>query len=330
MSDIASLIMVFFLTALSVGGIFFAVFQPQMAKAAKAQSRLDMALGLRQGTGQDRGGNGAKRPKNSLEGILQEIAQKQDAKARKVRPTLFSRLRQARLGWSYVSYWLICSMTGIGLTGLLLTSVDPILAVGLGIAGALLLPHLYVNLRISRELKAFSAEFPNAVDVIVRGVKSGLPFGDCLRIIAAEGQEPVKSAFKAVVEDQTIGIPIDEAVQRMVQRFPLPETNFLAIVINVQSKTGGNLTEALSNLSTVLRERKKMRSKIKAVSSEAKASAGIIGSLPVIVASGVYLTSPDYISLLFTTVIGNVVLAIAALWMIIGILIMRKMINFDF
>jgi tight adherence protein B len=150
-----------------------------------------------------------------------------------------------------------------------------------------------------------------------------------LKIVAAEAQDPVKSEFKALIDDQALGMPLDEAVQRMPQRVPLSETTFFAIVIAIQSRTGGSLSEALGNLSRVLRERKKMRAKAKSMSSEAKASGGIIGSLPVIVGGLVYLTSPAYISLLFTTLAGNVVLAACALWMLIGIFVMRKMINFE-
>jgi tight adherence protein B len=208
--------------------------------------------------------------------------------------------------------------------------IGPVPSMGFGVAGALLLPYLYVNGKRSSRFKTFSTEFPNAVDVIVRGVKAGLPLVDCLRIISLEAQEPVRSEFRVILEDQTLGLPMDEAVQKFAERIPLPEANFFAIVISLQSRTGGSLSEALANLSKVLRERKKMKAKIKAVSSEAKASAGIIGSLPVVVAILIYLTSPEYISLLFTTSTGHLTLAASGLWMMIGILVMRKMINFDF
>jgi tight adherence protein B len=163
----------------------------------------------------------------------------------------------------------------------------------------------------------------------VRGIKSGLPLVDCVKIVAAEAQEPVKSEFKAVVEDQALGLPLDEAVQRLPERMPVADANFFAIVIAIQSRTGGSLSEALGNLSKILRERKKMKAKVKAMSAEAKASGGIIGTLPVVVASLVYLTSPDYISLLWTTDIGKMALAGSALWMSIGVFTMKKMINFD-
>jgi tight adherence protein B len=164
----------------------------------------------------------------------------------------------------------------------------------------------------------------------VRGLKAGLPLGDCMKIIAAEAQEPVTSEFRAVIEDQAMGMPVDEAVQRMPVRIPVAEASFFAIVITIQSRTGGSLAEALGNLSKVLRERKKMRAKIVAMSSEAKSSAGIIGALPVFVTGAIYFTTPDYIALLFTTSAGNIILAVSGFWMLMGILVMRKMINFDF
>ena len=201
---------------------------------------------------------------------------------------------------------------------------------GFGISGGVLLPHFFVNWKRKRRLRQFTNEFANAVDVIVRGVKAGLPLVDCLKVIANEAQEPVAGEFREIVEDQTLGMPLADAVARLPERIPLPEANFFAIVVAIQARSGGSLSEALSNLSKVLRDRKKMAGKIRAMSAEAKSSAGIIGSLPIIVAILVYFTSPDYIALLFTTTSGNIVLAIAGLWMFIGIMVMRKMINFDY
>src|SRR4029077_20114782 len=151
------------------------------------------------------------------------------------------------------------------------------------------------NFLKKRREQKFLHNFPDAVDVIVRGVKAGLPLGDCLRIIAAEAQEPVRGEFKVIVESQQVGISMGEACAKLHERMPLPEANFFGIVVGIQQKAGGNLSEALANLSRVLRDRKKMKAKIKAMSMEAKASAVIIGSLPVAVGLLVYLTSPDYI-----------------------------------
>ena len=126
-----------------------------------------------------------------------------------------------------------------------------------------------------------------------------------------------------------MGLSAGEAVERIVERVPVADANFFSIVINIQQKSGGNLSEALGNLSRVLRDRKKMKQKIKAMSSEAKASAGIIGSLPFIVTMLVYLSSPHYIELLWTTPTGRMVMAVSGFWMFLGILTMRKMISFD-
>ena len=172
--------------------------------------------------------------------------------------------------------------------------------------------------------------FPDAVDIIVRGVKAGLPLLDCLKMITIEAPEPVKSEFRAIIETQAIGIPLGEACAKLYEQMPLAEANFFSIVVSIQQRSGGNLAEALGNLSRVLRDRKKMKAKIQAMSQEAKASAGIIGALPLAVMTMVYITSPNYISLLWTAPLGRVMLAASVVWMAMGVMVMKKMINFDF
>jgi tight adherence protein B len=171
---------------------------------------------------------------------------------------------------------------------------------------------------------------PDAVDIIVRGIKAGLPLFDSIKVVAVDAPEPVKSEFAAIVETQAIGMPLGDACARLYERMPVPEANFFGIVISIQQKAGGNLSEALGNLSKVLRDRKKMKAKIKAMSMEAKASAAIIGSMPPVIMMAVYALNPEYISLLWTTPMGRLMLAGSAIWMTIGILVMKKMINFDF
>jgi len=333
MSLNVTLLQTFLLASLSAGGLLFAALQPYLAKSARARHRLGMIVGARASAAAVQGDSHGKRRRRSVEDTLREIEEKQKLLSRsRSRKSLQGRLREAGVNWTKPMFWGVCAATAAAI-GLILwagTGISLPMVTFIAVLGGGLLPQGYLRFRRNRRLTAFAAQFADAVDVIVRGVKSGMPLGDCVRVIAIEGQEPVRSEFKAVVDDQTLGVPIQEAVQRMAERVSLPETNFLSIVITIQSRSGGNLTEALGNLSTVLRERKKMRGKIKAMSAEAKASGGIIGSLPPIVASLLYLTSPEYISLLFTTTAGNVVLAISGIWMLIGILVMRKMINFDF
>jgi tight adherence protein B len=203
-------------------------------------------------------------------------------------------------------------------------------ALAVGFAASAGVPLWLLSFLKKRRETRFLNTFPDAVDVIVRGIKAGLPLMDSLKIITYEAPEPIKSEFRSIVETQTIGMPIGEACSKLYERMPLPEANFFGIVISIQQKAGGNLSEALGNLSKVLRERKKMKAKIRAVSMEAKASAVIIGSLPIAVALLVYITSPDYIELLWTTDFGRLMIACCLVWMSIGVFVMKQMINFDF
>jgi tight adherence protein B len=159
---------------------------------------------------------------------------------------------------------------------------------------------------------------------------AGLPLLDSMRIISADAQEPIRSEFRAIMETQAIGMPVGEACAKLYERIPIAEANFFAIVITIQTRSGGNLSEALGNLTRVLRDRKKMKAKIHAMSMEAKASASIIACLPLAVMLIVYFTSPRYIELLWIHPTGRMMLAGCAVWMLMGVMVMRKMINFDF
>jgi tight adherence protein B len=190
------------------------------------------------------------------------------------------------------------------------------------------LPRWVLNFLKGRREKAFTAEFANAIDVIVRSVRSGLPTNEALRIVARELPDPVGSEFNTLCEGLKVGVTLEQGVKKMLENMPTAEVNFFGIVMTIQQKSGGNLSEALGNLAGVLRDRKRLQGKIKAMSSEAKASAAIIGSLPPGVMGIVYLTTPDYIKLLFTEHMGNLMLAGCVIWMSMGIGVMRKMINF--
>jgi tight adherence protein B len=172
-------------------------------------------------------------------------------------------------------------------------------------------------------------QFADALDVIVRGVKTGLPLGECIRIIGKESPEPLKKEFLTFADNLAMGSGLERALAALYKRMPLQEVNFFAIVLAIQAKAGGNLSEALGNLSAVIRSRKMMREKVNALSSEAKASGFIIGSLPFAVGVMVFMTTPEYIMELFRTETGHVILAMAAGMMGAGITVMRNMINFD-
>jgi tight adherence protein B len=218
----------------------------------------------------------------------------------------------------------------VAFIGGFLADAGLLVALVIGFVAAFGLPMWLLSFLKKRRENSFLNAFPDAVDVIVRGIKTGLPLGDCLKVIASEAQEPVKSEFRAIMETQTVGLPLGDACAKLYERIPLPEANFFGIVITIQQKAGGNLSEALGNLSRVLRDRKKMKAKIQAVSMEAKASASIIAALPIAVMTLVWLTSPEYIELLWTAQLGRMMLAASAVWMFMGVMVMRKMINFDF
>lgn len=336
MTPAVTALITFVLVALSMGGLLLALFMPQIAGAKSMRRRREAALGLRDGAGSaaaGKAGGETRLPRRSVEETMRDLDQKNRAERRgRARTSLTERLRQAGLKWTAGTYRAISLSVGL-FVGILVwggLGFGALPSAGFALAGGLWLPHAYVNSHIKRRQKAFTTAFPDAVDIIVRGVRAGIPVGDCMRIVSTETQEPVRSEFRTTVEDLTMGLAIEAAVQRMSERVKLEEARFFSIVITIQSRTGGNLSEALANLSVVLRDRAKMRRKIRSMSSEAKASAGIIGSLPPIVCLLVFLTSPEYVGLLFSTFVGNLVLAGSGLWMLCGILIMRKMINFDF
>jgi len=213
---------------------------------------------------------------------------------------------------------------------LLVTQVPYYFAAIFAVAGAYLLPRMYVKWRRKKFQSKFLDELPNAVEAIVRGVKTGLPLNDSMRVVAKDTKEPVKSEFQRVLDQQAFGFSMTEAVQVLLERVPLPEVNFFVVVISVQQQAGGNLSEALGNLARVLRNRKKMKQKVAAMSSEAKASAGIIGALPILVAIMVSVVSPEYLQPLITTPIGQVWLGAAVLMMCLGVFVMSRMVQFEF
>ncbi len=261
-----------------------------------------------------------------------------EKQSRKRRFSVKGQLAQAGLTTPPAVFWMGSAVAGVvlGIVGLVIQSgaENPLfmyLAGAMGFfVGFLGLPRWFLGMLVAGRQKKFSNQLADAIDIIVRGVKSGLPLGQCLRIIAAESPEPLRAEFQALVDSQAMGVPLEQSMQRMYDRMPLPEVNFFAIVLVIQQKTGGNLSESLGNLSNVLRARKLMKEKVKALSSEAKASAMIIGSLPIVVMCMVYFTRPSYIMILFIEPMGHLILLGAATMMSMGIFIMNKMVNFKF
>ena len=254
-----------------------------------------------------------------------------ETKGKRKRVSLATKIDQAGLSITKQHYWIGSILVGLVCSALtFLQSRSFLLTLLVGVTATIGLPQLTLARLRVRRLQKFVSNFPTAIDIIVRGIKSGLPLGDTIRIAATESPEPVKSEFRRIVEALSLGLTLPEAIERMAQRVPITETNFFSIVISIQSKAGGNLSEALGNLSRVLRERKRMKAKITAMSMEAKASAAIIGAVPFLVVGALYVSSPAYVSLLWSTSHGKLISVIAIFWMGIGIAMMKKMIAFDF
>ena len=272
----------------------------------------------------DEGGSRRKQIEESL-GKLEED-QKDKKKKRK---SLASKLIQANSTMKAQTFMIISVILAAFAGGVpFIMQQDWKLCVGLAIGVGIGLPRWILNFRINRRQKKFTAHFADAMDIIVRGVRTGLPLGDCLKIIAHESPEPVRTEFQLVVEGESVGVPIEVCLERMYERIPLSEVNFFATVLNIQRSTGGNLGESLANLANVLRGRKVLRQKVKALAAEAKMSAGIIAALPPILMLLITVVSPDYMTELYTTPTGHRNLMIGAGMMVLGTVIMKKMINF--
>jgi tight adherence protein B len=315
------------LAAISLGGIALVV-MPYLSGEVRAEQRQDHFVNrtTREISAPQQRGTASRR-----EQVAQSLKELEQREAARNKVDLSTRIVQAGLTWSKRQYYMLGGALALsfGLMAFLVTG-NLFVMLGAMLAGAFGMPRWILTYLVKRRSKQFINEFANAVDVIVRGVRSGLPLGDCFRIVAGEAAEPVRSEFRHIIESQSLGLSIAEACERLYQRVPVTEANFFGIVIAIQQKSGGNLGETLSNFSRVIRERRKMEGKIQAMSMEAKASAGIIACLPFSVAILVYLSSPDYISLLWKTFHGKVSIIIALVWMGVGVLVMRKMIRFDF
>lgn len=319
-------LMMAILASVAVGGLAWVFIYPLLTGERNVERRVANAAQTQAVQRKVRGSQKSRR--EQIEESLKDLELRQRKNAR---PTLSQRIAQAGLSWSTRQYILISAAMGVVAFGIVFgIGLGVIPALGFGFAAGFGLPFWMLSYLKKRREAKFLAVFPDAVDVIVRGIKSGLPLLDSLKMIAAESQEPVRSEFRAILETQAIGMPIGEACGKLYERMPLPEANFFGIVVSIQQRAGGNLSEALGNLSKVLRERKKMKAKIQAMSMEAKASAAIIGSLPPVVMGLVWITSPNYIELLWTHPTGQLMLVGSAMWMATGVFVMKKMINFDF
>lgn len=270
--------------------------------------------------------SGARR--KQIEETLGKIEERQSAKKKKAK-SLAARMIQADWSMKPQMFMIISLGLAVVMGGLpFVLGMKPLYCLGIGIVAGLGLPRLWLSSAIKRRQTKFTAHFADAMDIIVRGVRTGLPLGDCLKIIAHESPAPLGTEFRRVVEGESLGIPIEVCLEQLYERMPIAEVNFFSTVLGIQKTTGGNLGESLANLSSVLRGRKMLREKIKALSAEAKVSAIIIGSLPIVVMGLVTFAAPDYMEELYFTPTGQRNLMIGAVMMVMGTAMMKKMMNF--
>jgi tight adherence protein B len=324
-------VLVAILAFLAVAGVGVAfTMSPANEKSAKRAKEL-VAPRTTRVAKKDAATIAAQKRRSTVQDNLREMANQQKTSRRNLL-SVKARIAQAGLSFTDQTFWMASAITGavLGLIAYVVSGLNPIWGGALLLIGGLGLPRWMLGMLISNRQKKFVNQLADALDIIVRGVKSGLPLNQCLRIIASESPEPLKEEFRLICDGQAMGVALDQNLQRMYERMPLPEVNFFNIVLVIQQRTGGNLSEALGNLSAVLRARKMLKEKVKALSSEAKASAMIIGSLPFIVMTLVDMVRPAYMTILFVTTQGQLILLAAGVMMSTGILIMRSMVNFKF
>jgi tight adherence protein B len=314
---------------LTIAGLGFA-FVGGDSSAAKASKRAQLIAGGGERQAAVRAKAAANTPDARRQSILKALKE-QERRQKKSLLSVGARMQAAGLGQNVKMFWIISGVLGVFVTLLiLLFGQPPLVALGAGFAAGAGLPRWVLGTLAKSRTAKFTAAFSDAIDVIVRGIKSGLPVHDCLKIIGKESPEPLAGEFRTLTENIAMGVPMDAALEKMYERMPTSELRFFSIVLAIQQKTGGNLAEALGNLSTVLRARKLMKEKIKALSAEAVASASIIGSLPPGVVTLISVTSPSYMQPMFTDPRGHLMLLVGVVWMSLGIFVMRRMINFKF
>lgn len=244
----------------------------------------------------------------------------------KMRARLAATGRRISLGeYVLASFAVFAGATG----GFVYYGLSPLSAVLFGLGVGLALPHMVVGFLGKRRRNKFVMMLPEAIDLIVRGLRSGLPITESMKIVGQEIPDPVGSEFRSIVESYGIGMSLDQALWAVAERIDVPEFRFFAISLSVQQETGGNLTETLENLGNILRRRKQMKLKIRALTGEARASASILGVLPFIMFGAIMFIHPDYAMVLIKTARGHILLGGGLTSMAIGIGTMFKMTKFE-
>ncbi len=294
-------------------------------------SRKRRLYGAIQGHGAPQKSGGANDEKDRRRADLaQKLKEtKGEEQQKKKKTTISMMIEQAGLSISVQQFWMfsVLSMVGWAVLAKLMGQPSHILLAAL-VIGFFGFPRFVMKKMAAKRQKTFLAEFPDALEATVRLLKAGMPVSEAIAMISREFDGPVGEEMGRIYDKQKIGVPLHEAAKDSTRRIPLTEMQMFATGLSIQSQTGSSLSEVLMNLSGVIRARFRLKRKIKALSSEAIASASIIAALPILVATGMYFVNYEYISVLFTTKQGNFFIAGAVTWMSLGVFSMKIMINF--
>ena len=295
-------------------------------QAAKKKRMMSVLVG---GVGQEKKNSTANLQNQRRSDLAKKLKDSGDGSKQKEGLTLKNKLEQAGLSISTKQFWIYSAASGLAFTLLAkILGVAPFVLIMLSITGFFGFPRFVLRFMTKKRQKAFMDDFADALESMMRLLKAGMPVSEAIKMVAREYTGPMGEEMERIFDQQKIGVPLPEAVLESARRMPLTEMQMFATAIAIQTQTGSSLSEVLQNLANVIRARFRLTRKVQALSSEAKASAMIIGALPILVATGLYFVNPDYIILLFTDSTGKFLLGCAVGWMMVGVLVMRQMINF--
>lgn len=296
-------------------------------ESAKKKRMMGVIQGTKGSTAQGGDKNVKDKRRADLAKKLKESKEEDDAK--KSNTSLSAKIEQAGLNLSVVQFWIFSVISMVLFVLLAKMMGQPTHMMGLAaVIGLFGFPRFVLKKMAAKRQKKFLEEFPDALEATVRLLKAGMPVGEAVAMISREFEGPVGEEMSRIKDLQKIGVPLHEAALAATRRMPITEMQMFATGLSIQAQTGSSLSEVLTNLSNVIRSRFRLKRKIKALSSEAIASASIIAALPLLVATGMYFVNYEYISVLFTDPFGNFLIACAGFWMFCGVMVMRVMINF--
>lgn len=313
------------LVILLIAGIVFA-----LQVNTKAEKRKRMMAVVQGNTVARKGDKGKKHHQDQRRHDLSKKLKESEGEAKKKEGAGLSDLiMQAGMEISVKKFWFFSIVFGVLFTTLIhFSGQPPYVVIAAAFIGTLGLPKLFLKRKAKKRQKKFLEDFADALESMTRLLKAGMPVTEAIAMVAREYTGPVGDEMSRIFDRQKIGIPLPEAVLIGAKRMPITEMQMFATAVAIQAQTGSSLSEVLTNLANVIRARFQMKRKVNALSSEAKASASIIGALPLLVLGGMYMTNREYIIVLFEDPTGNALLAGAAFWMFCGIMVMKQMINF--